>query len=148
MTDSRFKFLVVSVCVTLIAIVALWRFSEPKLYQGSTSTKIGKYAYVAAEALQLRNGKYNHNEIGKFTLHTSGKCKNLNHSKVIESHRVKISEIKDVSGYEICPNCVSDKQYEQLKGDYRRRNHVWDFDDNCHAPHIMLDGEEGGKKSN
>ena len=99
MSDSRFKFLVVAVWVSLISIVAIWRFSEPKLSTKSTrnDSKLGEYVYVDRREL----------------LHTDRKCSKLNY-KGMTSERIPLNQL----GYykNICPNCVSDKQYEQLKG--------------------------------
>lgn len=99
MSDSRFKFLVVSVCVTLIAIVALWRFSNPVFYKTSSDTKVGKYVYW---------------ENRRDVLHTDRKCKKLSY-KGVDAERVELAELSKAQYIpDFCNICISDKDYEKL----------------------------------
>lgn len=100
MSESRFKFVVGAVCITLIAVIAIWRFSEPKLYSSKSTkndSKLGEYVYVDRREM----------------LHTDRKCSKLNY-KGMTSNRISCSDLVGHYFKYICPNCVSDKQYEQI----------------------------------
>lgn len=99
MAVSRFKFLVVSVCITLIAIVAIWRFSNPVLYKKSSETKLGKYVYW---------------ETPRDVLHTDRNCKKLSYKGIV-AERIELMDLHNARYQpDFCNVCVSDKDYEKL----------------------------------
>lgn len=100
MTDTRFKFLVISICITVLGIVGIWRFSNPNLYKSISlkqSDKLGEYVYL---------DRYSQ-------LHSDRKCSKLKF-KGMTSERIPVNDLSKVSYKNICSNCVSDKQYESI----------------------------------
>lgn len=97
--DTRFKWLTACIAITIIAVVAIWRFSEPKSEAVKTTDKTGDYVYLDKTGL----------------LHTDRKCSRLNY-KWMTSERIKVRDLPSltIENNKICPKCVSDRQYEIL----------------------------------
>lgn len=98
LTDLRFKWLICCATIAIIAIAAVIINSPDKGRASNHDNEhVGKYVYV---------DMYN-------ILHTDRKCSRLNY-KGMRSKRIKKQDanLYDVT---ICPKCVSDEKYEELK---------------------------------
>lgn len=98
MTDKRFKWLTGCVTVAVIAIAAMIIFSPDKNDRTTRSNKsVGEYVYI------------DHFDI----LHADRKCSRLNY-KGMTSERIRTEKV-NLDAVTMCPKCVSDDNYKELK---------------------------------
>ncbi|WP_290143698.1 hypothetical protein [Paramuribaculum intestinale] len=92
-SDTRYKWTLIASSMTIIAVVAIWRYTDKH-------TDNGKYLYIDS----------------RDNIHTSRSCSRLNY-KYLKSYRVEIKEFDYYyrrMGASICPKCVSDDEYDSL----------------------------------
>ncbi|WP_289752337.1 hypothetical protein [uncultured Duncaniella sp.] len=103
MSDKRFKWLLIITSLTVIIVAAIWKYPETVKAHENRQVKLGEYVYI------------DHRNI----IHVSRKCPKLNY-KGFKSKRVKVEELRGAMNHErgkdftFCPNCVSDRDYEEL----------------------------------
>lgn len=97
MTDTRFKWLTGCATIAVVAIAAMYFFAPDKEPQAQPEDIADKYVYIDQKNI----------------IHTSRKCSRLNY-KGMKSTRIKTEDIIPVGKGQLCPKCVSDREYEQL----------------------------------
>lgn len=107
MTDSRFKFLVITIAVTVVFIVFIWKFDDvlKDWFYEKGKSQINKYVY--------------YDPLHK-TLHANRKCIFLNSYNKIE--RVELDGIVEWRDRNLCnttienfcSHCIDDENYELI----------------------------------
>ena len=102
MSNKRFYWMLAAICLSVIAIVAIWRY--PDYVKASNIEKkhteqLGDYVYIDDHRI----------------IHASRKCSRLNY-KNVRSERIPLNMLKASmhSRSSFCPKCVSDKEYEEI----------------------------------
>lgn len=117
MTDKRYKWLILAVSLTVIAVAFIYRYPDMVKAQNTTSRKLGQYVYVDCFSI----------------IHTSRNCTRLNKFisyDMVHSNRVRIDELSAFFGYKLigdddfCPKCVTDNQFEKLIKETKRQREV------------------------
>ncbi|MDE6276860.1 MAG: hypothetical protein K2M06_02010 [Muribaculaceae bacterium] len=105
MTDKRFKWVLTAASLTVIAVAFIWKYPEAAKAHASRDARLGEYVYYDP----IRQ-----------TIHIDRKCKILNR-RGSKCERIEISHIVDWREESdntiinnICPNCISDKDYELI----------------------------------
>lgn len=99
MTDKRFLWLLIVLCVTAVLVAFIWKLPDAMKASSTMPTKLGEYVYV--------------DDMG--IVHVSRRCTRLNYKGVC-SDRVRVSNLRNEENVTYCPKCVSDKDYEKLTG--------------------------------
>lgn len=105
MSDRRYKFTLIACCITTIIVVAIWKAPDTMKALENRQRGLGEYVYIDYD------DEYYTNFSG--ILHVNRKCKKLFHKGALIK-REKVTNLKG-GGWEPCPYCVSDKDYETLE---------------------------------
>lgn len=102
MSDKRYKWLLLAVCITTVIVAAIWKTPDVMRAQVNRQNGLGEYVYLDYFSI----------------IHVSRKCPKLYHKDVPFTTRMKVSDLqkrKDKKFF--CPNCVNDKDYETLNNE-------------------------------
>lgn len=98
MSDKKFKWLVCSIAVVIIAVTGMVLLVTKEEHKASPKgNSLKEYVYI--------------DEIG--ILHVDRKCSRLNY-KGVQSERYKVNMLSKSVFNSYCPKCVSDEDYNKL----------------------------------